>query len=80
MDSSHVEASLLKQHQEKVIDRKKELYTLYDEIIVLDISDNREVVTNHASLEAIQFNWAHHIKKLLNAHSPHSRHSTTNSA
>ena len=79
MDGNHVEASLLEQHQEKVSDMTKELYTLYDEIIELDLSDDHEVVANYASLEALQFNCAHHVKKLLNAHSPHSRHSATDS-
>ncbi len=79
LDGSHVEASLLEQHQEKVSDMKKELYTLYDEIIALDLSDEHVIVANHASLEALQFNCACHVKKLLNAHSPHSRHSATDS-
>ena len=71
LDGSHVEASLLEQHKEKVSEMKKELYSLYDEIIALDLSDNHEVhvVVNHASMEALQFNCACHIKKLLNTHS-----------
>ena len=58
---------------------KKELYTLYDEIVALDLSDDHEVVVNHASMESLQFNCACHVKKLLNAHSPHTRYSATDS-
>ena len=79
LDGTRIEASLLEQHQEKMSDMKKELYTLYDEIIALNFSDDHEVVINHASMEALLFNCACHVKKLLNAHSPHTRYSATDS-
>ena len=48
---------------------KKELYTLHDEIMALNLLDDHEVVANHASLEELQFNCACHVKKLINVHS-----------
>lgn len=50
LKDSHVEASLLEQHQEKV---SGELSSLYDEIITLYLPDDHEVVTKHTSLEAL---------------------------
>ena len=60
---------LLGQYQEQMGDIKKELSTIYEELVVVDLSDDHTLVTQHAGLEKIHFDCSHLIKKLLNSHS-----------
>ena len=72
LDASHDEVPLLKQHQERLADMMKELSTLYEELIVLDLPDDHVLARKHTAMEALQFKCAHCVKKLLNAHSSKS--------
>ena len=68
LDDSHDDVPLLEQHQERLADLKKELYSLYEELIVLDLPDGHESLVQHEALEARLFDCSHSLKKLLGAH------------
>ena len=48
--TSPIDPSLLAQCQEEVLDNKKDLATLYDELSVMDIRDDDDLFTIHATL------------------------------
>ena len=49
-------------------DAKKELSTIYEELIGVDLPDDHALVTQHAGLETLHFNCSHLIRKLLSSH------------
>lgn len=68
LDGDHDEIPLLENHQEKLSDLKKELYTLYEELIALDLPDDHELLGRHEALEAQHFSCSYSLKKLLKVH------------
>ena len=60
------DVALLEQNQGKVNDMKRQLSALYEEIVVLDLSEDHDLDTDHTVLEMLPFKCAHKLKKLLN--------------
>ena len=61
----HDDVSLIEQYQEQVTDIKRELSSIYEELVVFDLPDDHTLVTQHTSLEKLQFDCSHLIKRLL---------------
>ena len=51
--TSPIDPSLLAQCKEEVLDYKKDLATLYDELCVIDICDDDDLFTSHMTLERL---------------------------
>ena len=47
---SHIEPSLLKQCQEQLSDYRKNLSTLYDDLLAMDVTDEDELLVLHSKL------------------------------
>ena len=62
--TSHIDPSLLAQCQEEVLNYKKDLDTLYDELGVTDIRDDYDLFTIHTALERQLSAVAQKIKSL----------------
>jgi len=76
-----IERSLLTQYQEEVSDHKKDLSTLYEELVAKDIPDDDALLVTHTALERQLSTTFHKIKALLlvpptNAHAPTTTDST----
>lgn len=76
MDPVKASTPLLEQHQEKVGDLKRELATVYEELVKMDLPEH-EVVVRHGELEALQFRCSHRIRTLLSAHEAHPPKATS---
>ena len=63
--ADHDDVPLLEQYQEQISDVKRELSIIYNQLIVLDLPDTHALVTQLASLETLQFECSHKIKRLL---------------
>ena len=61
---------LLEQYLEQLSDLKKELSTVYGELIVLDLSDEHELIKKHTGLESLHFKCSHRVRELLSVHKP----------
>lgn len=72
VDHDPSEIPLLQQHQEKLDDYKRELSSIYKEILALDLKDDHRLVILHARLEQLQFDSSHKVKKLISLISSHS--------
>ena len=59
--------SLVQQYQEQLIDYKKDLATLYDNIVALDPEEDDDLFTLHSRIEKSLFNCSLNVKKLMNA-------------
>ena len=55
----HDDVPLLQQHQEQLSDSKRELSSIYEELILLDLPDEHGVVIQHAKLEDLLFDCSH---------------------
>ena len=66
------DVSLLEQHAEQLIDYKKELATVYQELVALDLEEEDDLFVLHAKLEKLHFACSHKVRKLLSSHTPSS--------
>ena len=69
----HDDVPLLEQYREQLAQYKKELSTVCDDLVALDL----EVFKSHVRLESLHFDCSHRVKKLLSAHSSRSTTVTT---
>ena len=69
----HDDVPLLEQYREQLAQYKKELSTVCDDLVALDL----EVFKSLARLESLHFDCSHRVKKLLSAHSSRSTTVTT---
>ena len=60
-----VECALLSQYQEEVSDYKKDIATLYEELITKNIADDDELFVTHSTLERGLSSTSYKIKSLL---------------
>ena len=56
---------LLEQYREQLIDHKRELTAVYEDLTALDLDDGDDLVVLHAKLEKLLFSCSLHIKELL---------------
>ena len=61
------DVALLEQYQEQMSDAKRELSTIYEELVAVDLPDDHALVTQHAGLEKLHFDCSHLIRKLLSS-------------
>ena len=64
-DDAVIERSQLSQYQDELSDYKKDLATLYEELITKDILDDDELLVTHSALERTLSTVSHKIKHLL---------------
>ena len=50
---------------EQLADHKRELSTIHEDLISLDLENDHELVTQHVALERLQFECSHKIRKLM---------------
>ena len=60
--------SLLEQHSEQLADYKKELGTVYTDLIKQNVADDHALILLNAELEAKLFDCSHKTKQLIRAH------------
>ena len=60
-----IDVSLVESHREQLVDCKKELAAIYEDLLALDLEDGDELFTQHARLEKIQFGCSHKARQLL---------------
>ncbi len=70
MEDSDGKVPLLEQYHEQLSDLKKELSTMYEQLVVLDLSDEHDLVTQHAALESLHFKCSHRVRELLSIQRP----------
>ena len=68
---------LLEQYREQLAQYKRELSTICDDLVALDLEDNDDLFKSYARLESLHFDYSHRVKKLLSAHSFRSTTVTT---
>ena len=66
------DAALLEQYQEELSDAKKELSTIYEQLITADLPGDHALVTQQAVLEKVHFDCSHLVRKLLSSHASRS--------
>lgn len=66
--SSSDDVSLLEQHAEQLADYKKELASIYEELVPLDLDEEDNLFVLHTRLEKLHFACAHKVRKLLSSH------------
>ena len=59
---------LLEQHKEQLDDVKRELSSIYEELIMIDLPDDHRLVTQHDQLEKVHFNGSHTAKRWIAFH------------
>ena len=59
----HNAAPLLEQYQEQMSDVKREQYTIYEELITIDLPDDHDLVIRHTAMEELHFSCPHGIKR-----------------
>ena len=65
LSEDHDDSSLLEQFMEQLADHKRELSTIQEDLISLDLENDHELVTQHVDLERLQFECSHKVKKLM---------------
>ena len=65
LSEDHDDSSLLEQFMEQLADHKRELSTIHEDLISLDLENDHELVTQHVDLERLQFECSHKVKKLM---------------
>ena len=60
--------SLLEQYQEQLSDYKRDLASVYEGLLALEVGDDDERLTLHCRLEKLLFECSHQLKKLLGSH------------
>ena len=61
----HDDSSLLQQFMEQLADHKRELSTIHEDLISLNLENDHELVTQHVALERLQLECSHKIRKLI---------------
>lgn len=69
MSGSHDDVYLLQQHTEQLTDCKKELASIYEELVSLDLEDDDGLFILHEGLEKLRFACGHKVRKHLSSHS-----------
>ena len=59
-----VDSSLLEQYVEQLADHKRQLSTVHEELISLDLENDHELVLKQITLEKLQFKCSHRVKRL----------------
>ena len=67
LSGDDVDFSLLEQYVEQLADHKRELFTIHEELISLDLDNDHELVLKHIALEKLQFKCSHRVKKLTSS-------------
>ena len=57
--------SLVELHREQLIDVKKTLASIHDDLLALNLEDDDDLFIQHTKLERLQFDCSHKTKKLL---------------
>ena len=57
--------SLVELHHEQLINIKKTLASIHDDLLALDLEDDDDLFIQHTKLERLQFDGSHKTKKLL---------------
>ena len=52
LSDDHDDSSLLQQYVEQLADHKRELYTIHEDLISLDLENDHELVTQHVTLRS----------------------------
>ena len=68
---------LLEQYSEQLLDYKRDLATIYDDLAAHDLNDDDAHLVLHAKLERLQFECSHRVKTLLRTHSSRSTSAST---
>ena len=63
------ELSLLQQHQEQLLDYKRDVATTYDRVVALEPEPDDELLGRHTRVKKLLFDCSHLVKRLLNAQS-----------
>lgn len=53
---------------EQLADHKRELSTIHEDLISLDLENDHELVTQHVTLDNLQFECFHKVRKSMSAH------------
>jgi acyl-CoA synthetase (NDP forming) len=61
------EASLIESHREQLVDFKKQLAAILEELLVIGLDDKDELFAQHDELEKLQFGCSHKVRQLLNS-------------
>ena len=77
MADYHDDVPHLEQYREQLAQYKRELSTVCDDLVALDLEDNDDLFKSHARLESLHFDCSHRVKKLLSTHSSRSTTVTT---
>jgi hypothetical protein len=65
MSGSHGDIYLLEQHAEQLRDCKKELASVYENLVSLDLEEDDDLFVLHERLEKLNFACSHKVRKLL---------------
>ena len=65
MSSNREDVPLLEQHAEQLTDYKKQLASIYEELVALDLEEEDDLFILHTQLEEVRFSCAHSVRKLL---------------
>ena len=68
LSDDHDDSYLLEQYMEQLADHKRELSTIHEDLMSLELENGHELVTQHVTLEKLQFECSHKVKKLMSAH------------
>ena len=71
---------LLEQYSEQLLDYKRDLATIYDDLAAHDLNDDDAHLVLHAKLERLQFDCSHRVKTLLRTHSSRSTSRSTSAS
>ena len=73
LDGHPTDTSLLEQHAvAQLTTYGKELATVYETLVTLDLEEEDDLFVQHAKLEKLHFSCSHKVRKLLNSHAPSS--------
>ena len=67
MSSNREDVPLLEQHAEQLTDCKKQLASIYEELVALDLEEEDDLFILHMQLEEVHFSCAHSVQKLLSS-------------
>ena len=67
MSSNREDVPLLEQRAEQLTDYKKQLASIYEELVALDLEEEDDLFILHTELEEVHFSCAHSVRKLLSS-------------
>ena len=62
------EAPLIESYREQLIDFKKELAAVFEELLAIGLDDKDELFAQHTALEKLQFGCSHKARQLIGSH------------